>query len=339
MVNFDLIDFFPQTETTNIFDEKIVLEFSSIEKQKKITSTKSFRFVTDVQVIKRVNQIAQKTIAAFEILLVKRGEFSSAALKNVTACLKFYGDVFAVYDIYQDIKFWIRYFNPQYSVALNDLQVFLSESDAQEFIEIQEKGGNKRTFKSTKEFERKIRKFLSEKHLQEASFDFEKIKKIAVNQNTTPLPILFSKICFSIGSAANAVSLLKNYGIVDLSLYAVKLGNRFPIIKIITKFASNSLLSKINIVGMVVILGFSSYQLGKNIHHYYHLKKNHADEALLKKELNEIKKNSIKTICSAIDLSAIVLPMIFAFNPPALIALSLVSKGTGLIKIWLLMDE
>lgn len=336
MINYNLIDSSTPLETKSIFDERIISELDDIQKEdKKITKSKSLRFVTDVQVIKKVNQIAQKVIAA--VVLIKKEEVS-LGLKNVSACLKFYADVFAVYDIYQDIKFWVRYFNPQYSVSLNNLKVFLPENEAQMFIEEKKRGAKKRTFKSTKEFESKIKDFLSEKKLAHSSFDFEGIKKIAVNENKVPLPLLFSKICFSIGSAANTASLLKNYGIIDLSLYVAKLGNRFPVIKMIAKFTSDSLLSKINIVGMTVILGFSSYQLIKNIHTYCHLKKNHADEALLKKELNEIKRNSIKTISTAIDLSTIILPMVFAFNPPALIALSLVSKGTGLIKIWLLMD-
>lgn len=136
--------------------------------------------------------------------------------------------------------------------------------------------------------------------------------------------------CFTVTGIVDNLLTLHNLGVpnlLGLSKYASKVGTICPILLKITQEGLESQLTRINIVGMTIFLGCSTYDLVKDLNHYFYA----TNDQEKSKAFTQFKKHSLSFTVTAMDLAFTIIPLAVPCGPLVLISFGLASKGTGLL--------
>jgi hypothetical protein len=145
-----------------------------------------------------------------------------------------------------------------------------------------------------------------------------------------PALITIALGCFTLTGIGDNLLALHHLGVsnlLGLSKHASKVGAICPILLKITQEDIETQLKNINIVGMTIILGYSTFRVVEGLNKYYYA----IDDQEKNRALSQCSKEGLKFISTAIDLSSIIIPLAVPCGPLVLIGLGIASKGTGLL--------
>jgi hypothetical protein len=153
-------------------------------------------------------------------------------------------------------------------------------------------------------------------------------ERVIVKQKADSPVKVFYMACFTIADLGGNILTLKKWNILDLSHLAAAIGSQSRIFMFVINLGTDTVLGVIGSAGLVLTVGEASYRAIIHARKLYSTATNTQNQDKASKEL----RNALIDLVGGVtDLAATATPLIFALNPPTLIALALVSKGTGLV--------
>ena len=294
------------------------------------------RIATNPSAVKKVLQIAIKIFAAVDLYYqqvnTKRG--LTDAMKGTTDFIDFYGS-------FKNIMFWINPFSKETldkEALLESLTVSLSASHRNaKQIKKQENVAKAvytdvmaaQVYHSKGEVREAIIISLINKHHYSTQSAHQIAEFIIIKQKSRPITQLLSTACFTVTDLTGNLLTLKKWGILDLSHVAAQVGSKSRVFLFVFNLGVDTALGTVAAAGLILCVGDASYRLIINAMKHYQAA-NPTEKAEAYKQL----RNAIlDLLSSSADLAATAAPLLFALNPPAIIALAIIAKGTGLICI------
>lgn len=152
-------------------------------------------------------------------------------------------------------------------------------------------------------------------------------KEVTIQQKQRSLVQLIYMTCFTVTDLADNFFTLKRWQMIELSDVAASIGCRSKACKYIFSLSVGQVLGSIASVGLIFAVGNSTYRTINERFKYSKAK----DENEKKESYQELRNAVIDLVSGGIDLGTTAAPLFYAFNPPALLALDLISNGMGLV--------
>lgn len=154
-------------------------------------------------------------------------------------------------------------------------------------------------------------------------------KCVIVKQKARPLVQLLSLTFFTIADLGDNLDSLKKWKILDLTHIAASIGSQSRIGVFIVNLGMDKILSVFTGVALTLSVGESTYQAISQGLKYYRTPNSAEKEAAYKAFRNAM----LGVLSGGTDLVSTVAPMLATLNPATIVAMAIVSKGTGLICI------
>jgi hypothetical protein len=313
----------------------------------KCTNQTIHKIATNPSAVKKVFQIVSKMLAAWD--LYKDKDILSRpitdAMKGTTELVEFYGS-------FKDIMFWINPFSREsldQDALLQSLRSSLSASHRntkespkqKKFAErVVADVMSKEDYYSKGEVLEALRISLEKRGCQSAKAQ-QIAARVLIQQKSRPVTSLISMACFTIADLGTNIMVLKKWGILDpskvldLSKLAAQLGSQSKVFLFVVNLGVDTVLGTVASVGSAISIGGASYRLIVNGGKYYRAQTNPFLMPSEEKEKvgKELKNATLDFISSGADFINAATPLVFTLNPPVLIGLAIVAKGTGLICI------
>lgn len=151
--------------------------------------------------------------------------------------------------------------------------------------------------------------------------------RVIVQQKERPLTQRLYMVCFTIADLGGNILTLKKWNILDLSHIAASIGSQSPVFMFIVDLGAETVLGVVASAGLVLVVGEATY---RTIIHGMKLY-NATDPEERKKAYQEFRNAGLDLLAGGTDLVYVAAPLLFALNPPAIVALAIVAKGTGLV--------
>ena len=153
--------------------------------------------------------------------------------------------------------------------------------------------------------------------------------KIEIRQKARPLTLLFSKACLTTVDLAGNVLALQKWGVADLSKLTAKIGSQSRVFLFIIDLGAETALGTIASAALIVTFSEAAYRvILQALKMYRSSDPTHREEAY-----QELQKALLAMLANGTDLAYTAAPLLFTLNPPAVVALAIVAKGTALICI------
>lgn len=292
------------------------------------------KIATTPSAVKKVLQIAGKTFAAFDLYhtgIIQKREITHV-MKGTTDLIEFYGS-------YKNLMYWVNLFSKEsidQEVLQKSIDSSLSASHLntndikkqkklakQIFIEVMAK----ETYHSKSEVLEAIKVSLTN-HGYTPIKAKQVAERVIVKQKTDSPVKIFYMACFTVADLGSNILTLKKWNILDLSSLAATIGSQSRVFMFVAKVGADTVLGIVASAGLILVVGEASYRIIVNARKIYSTAtpRDNTDQAY-----KELRSAFIDLVGGVTDLAATTAPLFFALNPPALIALALVSKGTGLV--------
>ncbi|MFI0434195.1 MAG: hypothetical protein ACH350_00520 [Parachlamydiaceae bacterium] len=285
--------------------------------------------------IKKVLQIVGKTWDLFDEIYGRdpqKGEVRHV-FKGSIEIIGFYGT-------YKNLMYWVNLFSKESmdgealkeSIVSSLCASHKNQQDKQEQEKLAESIFSavmkEKTYHSKKEVLNVI-----EAELVKNGYDAEQAKQIAnrisVKQKARPPIELMYMACFTTVELASNILTLQKWHVVDLAKLAATIGSQSKIFLFVIDLGTGVVLGGIASAGLALTVAESSYQtiiLGTR---YFSLEKGDAKNVAYQELTDEL----FNLGGSTLDLVATAAPLFFALNPTTIIALAIVSKGVGIIRV------
>lgn len=293
------------------------------------------KIVTNPSAVRKVLKISTKLYAAFDLYTV-----GYTQKREITRVMNDTLDLMAFYSTYKNMMFWVNLFSKE-SLDMDTLNnsirssLCASHRNAKDIAEQKNIADN--VFKAVKDQQSYHSKY-DVQQIMKASLEQqgysplkaqEMAERVIVQQKSRPLVELLFMACDGIVDLTESIITLKKWSVLNLSQIAASMGNQSPVFKFVIKVGEDSVLGIIASVGLTLVVGNDFYKAIKQGLKYSHTS-NSGDKELVYKEL---RNDLLDLLSNGTDLVAVATPMLISLNPATLIAMSLISKGTGLVCI------
>jgi hypothetical protein len=285
--------------------------------------------------VKKVLQLANKIFEAMDLYYIGSGQ-----KRDITEASKGTIDLIGFFGTYKNLMYWV---NP-----------FSKESLDQQALRKSIKSSLCASHRNKKEM--KAQKFLAgdvfkeimagesyhsrgeildalKASLVKRGYKEKKAKQIAerviVQQKSRPIVQIAYSACFTVADLGGNLMTLKKWRILDLAPLAASIGSKSRVFMVVVNFGVDRVLGTVASAGLILVVGDAAYRsINQAIKLYYAA--DTEEEAAAYKEL----RNAIlDLLASSVDLAATVAPLLFVLNPPVIVALAIVAKGTGVFCI------
>lgn len=290
------------------------------------------KIATSPSAVKKVLGLTTKIYAAFDLSQVGHSQ-----KREITKVMSDTMSLIGIYSSYKSVMYWVYLFSKE-SLDTAKLEDSLKSSLCASHIDKddiakQEKIAErvfadvmlKKSYHSKGEVQQVLKASLelngySPLKAQQIS------ELVIIQQKSRPLVELIATACDGIGDMADTLSTLKKWNILDLSGLVSSIGSQSPVFMFVMNAATSTALGTIACVGLVFAVGNDSYHVIME-----GLKYSRSGDPKEKEGVSKKMRDSLLDLAShGTDLAAVAAPLLFALNPATLIAMSLVSKGTGL---------
>lgn len=176
-----------------------------------------------------------------------------------------------------------------------------------------------------------IKKLVDPKHGRTAQDAQAIADRCTIKQKDRPLTLLFSKACFTTVDLVGNVITLKKWGLVDLPAIAAQIGGQSRVFLFVAEVGVGQVLGVIASAALIVTFSAATHRaVCHAIDRYYAATPQDKEKAY-----QELRAALFDMLSSGADLVNTASPLVFALNPPVIIALAIFAKGTGLICILL----
>jgi hypothetical protein len=284
--------------------------------------------------VKKVLQIAGKTFAAFD--LYTTGETRK---RDITQVMKGTTDLIEFYGSYKNLMYWVNLFSKE-SIDQQVLQESIDSSLSASHLDQTSEKMQKKLARDIFDEVMAKEAYHSKGEVIDAikaslishGYNQKKAKQVAarviVKQKVDSPVKLFYMACFTVADLGGNILTLKKWNILDLSKLAATIGSQSRVFMFVINLGADTVLGVIGSAGIAVALGEASYKA------MIHASKLYSTATTMKEKdeaYKELRNAFIDIAGGVTDLVATAAPLFFALNPPTLIALALVSKGTGLV--------
>lgn len=280
--------------------------------------------------VKKILQLTTRIFKAIDLYYE-----SNLSDREFTHAMKGTIDLIGFYGSYKDLIYWVNLFSKE-SVDHEALQGSIDSSlcashknDSKQKIlakQVFDEVMNKETFHSKGEIIQAI-----EISLTQHGYTPEKAHQIAshviVQQKKRSSVELLYKACFTVTNLGGNLLNLQKMHVLDLTRFASTIGTQSPVFMLVIKVGADVALGTIASAGLILLIGQTSHKVVVDGMKYYSAAKGQEKEEAYK----ELCAGLIDLFADSTELAATALPLIYALNPPTILAFALVSKGTGLI--------
>ena len=315
--------------------------FSFLNYETKKVTQKAHQIATNPSAVKKTFQIVGKLFATVDLSygneVLKRP--ITEAMKGTTDSIEFYGS-------FKNIMFWINPFSKEsldQTILLDSLKSSLSASHTDPIeIKKQQKRAKgvfrdvmvEKDFNSKGEVLESIRGSL-ENHGYTSPKAQQIAERVFIQQKSRPALVVLSMVCFTVADLGSNLMTLKKWGILDLSKLAAQIGGQSRIFLFVFKLGAETVLGTVASVALIFAASDASYRIYVNTRKYYYAKANPILALPGEKEeaYKGLRNATLDLISSGVDLVSAATPLLFTLNPPVVVALAIIAKGTGLICI------
>jgi hypothetical protein len=163
------------------------------------------------------------------------------------------------------------------------------------------------------------------------------VRNLVIIQKSRPKLEVLSKVCFTVSNSLSTILVLKKWGVLDvgellqLGKIAAELGKHSKVFFFIAQVGLKPIIGVVGCVGDSIVFVNSIHNLIKAQSAMTHA---HTQEMQTKARL--ARTQAIWDIATAgLNLTSSALPLLLAVNPPIVIGLSIIAKGTGLVAVFL----
>lgn len=289
---------------------------------------------------KKVLQIADKILAAFDLYYT--GKIHP---RDITHVIKGTTDLIEFYGSYKDLRYWASPFSKEsldkklLRESITDTLTLSHRSpeEIKEQIKLAKKVykdvTKKEAYYSKGEVQAAFVKSLMErtkksKHPYNAESAKKLAERIIVKQKGDSPLHLFCTACETLSDLSDNIFTLQKWNILDLSHVAAAIGSQSRAFMFVIDLGAEKVFGVIGSVCLILTIGETSYQAIIQTIKVFSATTKPEEKEKAYKEL----RNALLDLMSGVtDLAATAAPLIYTLNPPALVALALVSKGTGLL--------
>ena len=290
------------------------------------------KIVSNPSAVKKVLQIATKTFAAFD--LYSTGKIQD---REITHLMKGTIDLIGFYTSYKHIMYWMNLFSKE-SIDQEALKQSIENSlcgvNKQSKISASQKKLASKVFATVmvQEIYHSKTEVLNviKLTLQKEGYSAEKAeqvaKRILVSQKSRPRIELFYMACFTVADIGSSILTLQKWHLLTLSKVAANIGSQSRIFLFVIDLGADMVLGSVASAGLILVIGELSHRAILHGMEYYSVNGKEKEVAYQK-----LSKDLMEILTNALDLAATASPLIFTLSPPTLVALALISKGTGLV--------
>lgn len=283
---------------------------------------------------KDVLQLAVKAFAAFDLYHIGeiRDREMTHVMQGTTDFIEFYGS-------YKNLMYWVNLFSKEsidqkvlqesINSSLSALRPIKRKNSTQKklakqiFIEVIAK----EAYHSKNEVIEAVKASLI-KHGYTSSEAEQVVEHVIIQQKSDSLVKVFYMACFTLADLGSNILTLKNWNILDFSHLATVIGSQSRVSMFVIDLGMDTVLGVIASAGLVLAIGEASYRAIVNTQKIYATT---ISSKTTNKAHEELQDALIDLTSGVVDLAATAAPLFFTLNPPTLIALALVSKGTGVM--------
>ncbi len=133
--------------------------------------------------------------------------------------------------------------------------------------------------------------------------------------------------CFTVAELGSSVLVLKKWDMISLAQVSATIGSQSRVLTFVVNLGANTVLSSIATAGLIVYVGETSYQAMIHGMQFYSAGEQRGKE----QAYQELCHDLLNLIEGSTDLVALTAPLIFTLNPSVIVALALLSRGTGIV--------
>lgn len=308
---------------------------SSVNYATTTTSQTVTKVATNPSAVKKVLQIATKVFAAMDYY-----HFGKTQDRKVTDAMKGSIELIEFYGAFRDVMFWINPFSKE-TMDEKALLESLTSTLCDPVLNDKVKKENKQlattvfhevmrenAYYSKDEVREAIIKKLENNHYtHQAAVSIA--NKLIIQQKARPITLLFSMACFTTVDLLGTALTLKKWGIADLTVIAAQIGGQSRVFAFVMQFSVETVFGTIASAALIVTFSEATYRaVIQGIKIYQEANPKDKEQAW-----KELRLAILDMLASGTDLINAAAPLLFTLNPPAIIALAIVAKGTGLICI------
>lgn len=154
------------------------------------------------------------------------------------------------------------------------------------------------------------------------------VKQVAIQQKWRSVADYLSTACFTIVDAADNLTALKKWGLIEYSHIAAKIGSQSRVCFFVINQGGTALTSLASI-GLFIASGDAVYRIYKCWIRYKEQTQGEEKE----KAYKELRGAFLDLCTYGTEFLAVTTPLLLAVNPPVVVGLALIAKTTGLICI------
>lgn len=293
------------------------------------------KIMTNPSAFKKALQFSTRVYAACDLLLAT--QLAPSPLANV---MKGTVEIIDFYSTYKNMKFWLNLFSKESldeKALKKSIESSLCASHKQNNDILDQKRIAQFVFNEVMSKQAYYSKGgvyeALEASLKNQGYSPNKAKQIAdrviVQQKSRSAAQLIYMACFTVTDLTGNLMTLKKWGIADLSHLAASMGSQSRVFMFIVETGVDTVLGTVAAAGLVLVVGEATYKsIQAGIKHYHAATPEDKEKAY-----KELRNALLDLLAGSVDLVATAVPLMVTLNPPVVIGLAIVAKGTGLICI------
>lgn len=280
--------------------------------------------------VQKVLQLASKIFAAFDLYYI-----GQVQKRGITDTMKGTSQIIEFYSSYKDFTFWVNLFSKEsldkktLKASINSsLCATLKKNDSgckKIADKIFNKVMNKESYHSKGEVLEAIKKSLIEE-----GYSFKKVNQIAnrviIQQKVRPIILLLMMVCFTAADLGSNILTLKSWNMLDLSSIGAAIGSQSRVGMFVTNLNGDIVLKFISAGLVLAVIDSTSQAITQRIK--YH---NTTDQGEMEAAREAMNSALISLLVGGSGMVSIAAPMLFNLDARSAVALSIISKGIGLI--------
>lgn len=180
------------------------------------------------------------------------------------------------------------------------------------------------SFASMKQLNEIVRNVI--KHNFDATLEVKESDIVVCKKERPKLEIL-SYACYALSTTGYLLVSVHKWNIVNLAKIAQSMGQASPIFMFVVNAGADTLIGIVTSAGIILALAKSTHRIVIHAKEYLESGEN---EAKRQKTWEELKDDFVDIAVSTAGLLYTLAPLVFVVNPPLVIGLALLAKGTGL---------
>lgn len=154
-------------------------------------------------------------------------------------------------------------------------------------------------------------------------------ERVIIQQQPRSIVQMVFMACFTVADLGGNIMTLKKWHVLDLAPLAASIGSQSRVFMFVVKLGVDTTLGTIASAGLVLVVGEATYRsIQLAIKHYYAVETTEKEQAY-----QQLRLALLDLLAGTTDLVATAAPLLFALNPPVVVALAIVAKGTGIVCI------